>query len=654
MIELRDYQVGALSAVREAWSEHPALVLTSPTGGGKTLMAHELMREEVARGGRAWFCAALVTLVQQTALRFHEYGSAAGMVQADNTHRAHLPMLVCSGQTLLHRDFARIGKRLECDDELCDSCDGKLCETLYAESFDLRSANLPSLLIIDECHEAHRYTRRVARAVTASGGRVVGLTATPYAKWMNRSYGDLIPTASTEALALRGALVPPVYKAAELLFDMTNANGSAMSPQGSDEHAEYSKSQLERGLSHTTLGELPEIWLRETKARYGGPVPTLVSVPLIEVGRTVAKEFTERTGLRFELCSARDGKDGLPTTEEVLSRFDAGITVGLVSVQKLAIGFDRPNVQCIVLARPYASLTPMAQMIGRGLRTNGAKADCLVLDHGGNWDRLGYKFQAHYNHGPQGFELPREKGDPDEVILLDCPDCGHANVRGRKRCEFCGCNLVTEKPAAEISADEVIMREIDLSSDLYRRLLDPESDEWLHYQISCMAQGQGEKQGYHAWKPDVSLAQDIYHAIRTPADHFACGWSCSLSWALESCTSRPPWGHLHAWANPVAIHPEFKPIADERFARLRAVRVLTPRQRGALPKPQSVRCKRCRQFAPVSEMANPKNKCGFYTVCPACRGSQTRRCDACGTQTRHTYANRGPFKRRWWCDACAK
>ena len=52
----------------------------------------------------------------------------------------------------------------------------------------------------------------------------------------------------------------------------------------------------------------------------------------------------------------------------------------LWSVQVLTEGFDSPKVSCIIMARPTQSESLFLQIIGRGLRTAPAKADCLLLD----------------------------------------------------------------------------------------------------------------------------------------------------------------------------------------------------------------------------------------------------------------------------------
>ncbi|KAJ3186428.1 hypothetical protein HK101_009651 [Irineochytrium annulatum] len=52
----------------------------------------------------------------------------------------------------------------------------------------------------------------------------------------------------------------------------------------------------------------------------------------------------------------------------------------LVNCGILTEGFDLPQIDCVILARPTRSVPLLQQMIGRGLRTHSSKRDCLVVD----------------------------------------------------------------------------------------------------------------------------------------------------------------------------------------------------------------------------------------------------------------------------------
>lgn len=67
----------------------------------------------------------------------------------------------------------------------------------------------------------------------------------------------------------------------------------------------------------------------------------------------------------------------------ILKRFMAGGTRVLTNCEILTEGFDDPDIECIIMARPTKSRALYTQCVGRGLRLprhNRAKKDCLVLD----------------------------------------------------------------------------------------------------------------------------------------------------------------------------------------------------------------------------------------------------------------------------------
>lgn len=68
---------------------------------------------------------------------------------------------------------------------------------------------------------------------------------------------------------------------------------------------------------------------------------------------------------------------------QLIRQFRMGRIQVLVNCELLTTGFDAPNVDAIVLARPVESRVLYAQMVGRGLRgpRNGGTEECLILDY---------------------------------------------------------------------------------------------------------------------------------------------------------------------------------------------------------------------------------------------------------------------------------
>ena len=59
------------------------------------------------------------------------------------------------------------------------------------------------------------------------------------------------------------------------------------------------------------------------------------------------------------------------------NKFDVLLNFGVFTT-----GFDDPSIDCVLIARPTASVVLYSQMVGRGLRgpKNGGTSDCLLVD----------------------------------------------------------------------------------------------------------------------------------------------------------------------------------------------------------------------------------------------------------------------------------
>lgn len=105
----------------------------------------------------------------------------------------------------------------------------------------------------------------------------------------------------------------------------------------------------------------------------------LVFACSVEHAETLA-EVLARRGFR---AMALHGGSPRAVRQGVIRRFRERSLQVLVTCELLATGFDAPNVDAVVLARPTGSRVLFAQMIGRGLRgpRNGGTEECLILDY---------------------------------------------------------------------------------------------------------------------------------------------------------------------------------------------------------------------------------------------------------------------------------
>lgn len=72
----------------------------------------------------------------------------------------------------------------------------------------------------------------------------------------------------------------------------------------------------------------------------------------------------------------------------ILTDFKAGKIKTIFNVGVLTVGFDFPELDTVIIARPTMSLTLYMQMVGRGMRTHPDKDDCALVDMCGNIRRF--------------------------------------------------------------------------------------------------------------------------------------------------------------------------------------------------------------------------------------------------------------------------
>ena len=78
-------------------------------------------------------------------------------------------------------------------------------------------------------------------------------------------------------------------------------------------------------------------------------------------------------------------------------------------------------------ARPTKQMGLYRQMIGRGLRPSEGKADCIILDHAGAWDRHGLpedriEWPLHVDQRAENPTQER-RARGEEPKLRECPQC---------------------------------------------------------------------------------------------------------------------------------------------------------------------------------------------------------------------------------------
>lgn len=285
------------------------------------------------------------------------------------------------------------------------------------------------LVIVDEAHLINNQDAGMYRTFieglreTNPHLRVIGLTATPYrlgqgmvTEGEDSLFDGLIESVSIEELVARGYLARLRSKFTDVRLDV-----SGVARRG----GEFVESELQARVD--TEDSNAEI-VAETIRRAGDRRSWLFFCTGVEHALHMRDEL-RRQGVTAEAVTGDMPKE---QRAWVLENFKAGRIKALTNMNVLTTGFDHPDIDLIVMARPTLSPGLYLQMAGRGMRVkSGPYADCLVLDFAGNIAR----------HGPvTSVTPPRAKGKrgPGMAPVKECPKCQEAVPAGVKVCPCCG------------------------------------------------------------------------------------------------------------------------------------------------------------------------------------------------------------------------
>lgn len=376
-IQLRDYQLEAIESLRDGIRHGiKNQVLSAPTGSGKTVLAAYLIDECYKKGRRAVFVADRVNLINQTSKTFDQYGIPHGVIQAQHYRaRPWERIQIASAQTLARRKWP---------------------ET--------------DLIIIDECHTLLKtVTDRIAHKDVVT----IGLSATPFTKGLGKHYQAVKSVTTTNKLISEGFLSNfEIYSASEP--DMTGAK--VVAGEWTDEEV--------ASRSMPIVGDCVVEYLKH------GNNKKFIAFGCNVTHCEALKEQFQSAGIPCELYTYKDGDE---KKEELVNEFKKPDSVikGLISVSALAKGFDVPDVEVVIMARPLrSSLSEHIQILGRGLRIYPGKEKCVILDHSGNCKRFWDDMQEFLEHGVSDLcdgkpKDKKEKKEKAEKEPKKCPNCFH-------------------------------------------------------------------------------------------------------------------------------------------------------------------------------------------------------------------------------------
>jgi DNA repair protein RadD len=397
---LRDYQLSAVESLFAHWEAKPraGAAIVIPTGGGKTPVIAAVCLRKMSAGRRGMVLAHRKELIQQTATRIEKNAAALGGGFTPGIYSASLgrrdnagPVIVGQIQSVANkaRLFGALDYMLIDEAHLiAPSGDGRF-RTFIAEAREIN----PELLI-------------------------AGLTATPYRTTSGRLCGpnEILQTIVHEsgivALMEAGYLCRLVTKQALADVDTSGLHILA---------GEY---KADEAAAMMDTSERVRLACKEAVGLAEGRRSCLVFCCTVHHCQMVAAELRRLTGGPGDLVEVVTGETPSQSRDDIIAGFNCGAVRWLVNCDVLTTGFDSPRVDCVVLFRPTASEGLYYQMTGRGFRPLEGKADCAILDFGGNIKR----------HG----RLDLLEGDKGKGSIKTCPHCRTVAAPGDLACTMCG------------------------------------------------------------------------------------------------------------------------------------------------------------------------------------------------------------------------
>lgn len=327
-------------------------------------------------------------------------GGGKSHIIADIAHRLGTPILIfCPSKEILLQNYEKMEKVAKGESSMYSASVGQkkisliTFATIKSAINHIEDFDVFRFIIIDEAH-----------GVNSDGGmyekfnhhradrKVVGLTATPYRlssrrggselKFLTRTrphiFSYVLYVCQITELLSRGYLADPEY------FDLTDMNleNVRSNSTGSDYD---DKSLVDEYRRSGFYEKLLSLTLRVLHPKSGVPRKGILVFTRFT---TEAEYLVNKLQECGESAAIVTGETPNKERERLIKDFKEGRISVIVNCMVLAVGFDYPELDTIILARPTKSLALYYQMLGRCIRPfPNKKAWCI--DIGGTYRRFG-------------------------------------------------------------------------------------------------------------------------------------------------------------------------------------------------------------------------------------------------------------------------
>lgn len=242
-------------------------------------------------------------------------------------------------------------------------------------------------VIVDEAHLVNAKGGMYKEFLSVIGSKIIGLTATPYRlshdgfggsilKFLTRTnprvFSKVIHVTQTNYLSSMGYFSKTDYypikgfNRSEIKINSTGADYDEVS-----ERTYYTKHDFNKSVL-----DVVQRLLKVGKTRI------LVFTKFVEEAKTMAEELGN-------IAAMVNGDMKAKERDTIIKGFRRGDIKVVANVGVLTVGFDYPELECVVIARPTRSLTLYYQMMGRAVRPHPSKDSAWIIDMCGNYEIFG-------------------------------------------------------------------------------------------------------------------------------------------------------------------------------------------------------------------------------------------------------------------------
>lgn len=339
-MKLRNYQVDCVDRIIELIDERSKKIVYLATGLGKTIIMASVISKLYNENKRTLVVVDQEELVEQTIDKILIYDDSIdkndiGVVKG-SVRQVDRRIIISTRQTLT-------SKRNNTLEQL----------NRYGEF---------SIAFVDETHRGLKQVERVLDVVGEVG--VVGLTATPFNPMLNKIYDGFLYEKDILESIEEGFLCDIKYKSRNTAISLDNVKTSC---------GDFNQKELDNAINVKDRNQLiVDAYLQNAKGRNHA----IVYCTSIEHSSNVAELFNENGVSSASLDSSIDSSE----RKRILKDFKDGTIKVLTNVNILTTGFDFPELDMIIFARPTRSQILYTQAMGRGLRTSDGKENLLLID----------------------------------------------------------------------------------------------------------------------------------------------------------------------------------------------------------------------------------------------------------------------------------